>query len=164
MLQKHSKAAREELGYIGVFATKGRWQEQKRPGLTEITALICTSAIRARILSFHSLQDSPTLTLGGDYTLHSQMTVTFHVLSLTTDGAEVFQVALKYYPKEERGISGYDKGEGKVHVAHTHFTKFVSGIRKVTSSQSQGADITMKDISIFLDMRRCKNWAHKIFF
>ena len=91
-------------------------------------------------------------------------TVTFHVLSLTTDGAEVFQVALKYYPKEERGISGYDKGEGKVHVAHTHFTKFVSGIQKVTSSQSQGADITMKDISIFLDMRRCKNWAHKIFF
>ena len=29
--------------------------------------------------------------------------------------------------------------------------------------QSQGADITMKDFSAFLDMKRCKNWAHKIF-
>ena len=57
---------REELGYIGVSATKDREQEQKRPGLSEINPLICTSAIRASILSFHSLQDSGALTLGGD--------------------------------------------------------------------------------------------------
>ena len=61
-----SKAVREELGYIGVFATKGRELEQKRSGLREIIPLICTSAIRASILSFHSLQDSLALTLGGD--------------------------------------------------------------------------------------------------
>ena len=50
---------------MGVFATKVREQEQKRPGLTEIIPLICTSA-RASILSFHSLRDSLALTLGGD--------------------------------------------------------------------------------------------------
>jgi len=27
---------REELGYTGVFATKGREQEQKRPGLLKL--------------------------------------------------------------------------------------------------------------------------------
>ena len=27
--------------------------------------------------------------------------------------------------------------------------------------QSHEADITMKDFSAFLDMRRCKNWTHK---
>ena len=54
---------REELGYTGVFATKGREQEQKRPGLTEIILLMRTSALRASILSFHSLQDSLVLTL-----------------------------------------------------------------------------------------------------
>ena len=59
-------ALREELGFIGVFVTKGGEQEQKRPGLTEIVPLICTSAIGASILSFHSLQDSPALTFRGD--------------------------------------------------------------------------------------------------
>ena len=61
-----SKAVSRELGHKGVFAAKGREQEQKHPGLTEIIPLICTSAIRASILSFHSLQDSLALTLGGD--------------------------------------------------------------------------------------------------
>ena len=28
---------------------------------------------------------------------------------------------------------------------------------------SQRVDVTMKDFSAFLDMRRCKKWAHKIF-
>ena len=55
---------REELGYIGVFAAKGREQEQKSPGLPDIIPLICTSAVVAR--SFHSLQGSRALTLGGD--------------------------------------------------------------------------------------------------
>ena len=36
---------REELGDTGVFATKGREQEQKRPGVPEIMPLICTSSI-----------------------------------------------------------------------------------------------------------------------
>jgi len=56
---------REELGYIGVFVTKGRWQELKRPGLRGSILLMCTSALRASILSFHSRQDSLALTLGG---------------------------------------------------------------------------------------------------
>ena len=29
--------------------------------------------------------------------------------------------------------------------------------------QSRGAAVTMKDFSSFLDTKRCKNWAHKIF-
>ena len=29
--------------------------------------------------------------------------------------------------------------------------------------QSCGADVTVNDFSAFLDMRRGKNWAHKIF-
>ena len=29
--------------------------------------------------------------------------------------------------------------------------------------QSQGADVTTKGFRVFLDMRRCKTWAHKIF-
>ena len=49
---------KEELGYTGILTTKGREQEQKRPGLIEILPLICTSAVRASILSFHSQQDS----------------------------------------------------------------------------------------------------------
>ena len=58
-------ALREELGYIGVFATKAREQEQKRSRLTEITPSISTSTVRAGIPSFHSQQDSLALTLGG---------------------------------------------------------------------------------------------------
>ena len=65
-LKNYSWVVRKELEYIGAFATKGRGQEQKMPGLTEIIPLICTSAIVASILSFHSLQDSLALTLGGD--------------------------------------------------------------------------------------------------
>jgi len=30
-------------------------------------------------------------------------------------------------------------------------------------SYSRGADVTMKDFSTFIDMGRCKDWAHKIF-
>ena len=57
-------AMREELGCLGDFATKDREQEQKRPGLPETIPLKCTSAIGARILSSHSLQDASALTLG----------------------------------------------------------------------------------------------------
>ena len=39
---------------------KKKKKEQKKPGLTETISLISTSAIRASILSFHSLQDSLT--------------------------------------------------------------------------------------------------------
>ena len=52
-----SEVVREELGYIRIFAIKGREQESKRPGLTKIILLMCTSAIS--ILSFHSLHLLP---------------------------------------------------------------------------------------------------------
>ena len=73
---------------------------------------MCTSAIRASSLSFHSLQDSPALT--------DELTIAFFVLSLTTDQAAVVQTALKYLRRGKGGISGYDKGEGEVPAArHT---------------------------------------------
>jgi len=39
-LRNCSEEVREEIGDTGVFATKGWWQEQKRPGLTEVIPLI----------------------------------------------------------------------------------------------------------------------------
>ena len=109
-LRNCSEAAREELGYIGVFATKGREQEGKGPGLPEIIALICTSPIRASILGFYHLQDSLALTLGRQS------------LSLTTDPAEM-------PPKEEKGeYRGMIKVRGRC-MQHTHILqKFVAAL------------------------------------
>ena len=123
----NSISGRDELGYIGVFATKGREQEQKRPGLTEIIPLICTSTIRASILSFHSLQDSPALTLGGDC-IHRWL---WHSLSLTTDWAEI-------PPKEEKGeYQDMIKVRGRC-MQHTHILqKFVADLLKVTTSHKE---------------------------
>ena len=88
---------REELGYIGVFAAKGREQEQKRPGLIEIFPFIFTSAIRASILSFHSLQDN----------------------QLSPLEVAAFIGDCEIPPQRGRGNNTgvYDKGEGE------HFTK-----------------------------------------
>ena len=44
-LRNRSQVVREELGYMGVFATKGREQEQNMPDLTELITLICSSAM-----------------------------------------------------------------------------------------------------------------------
>ena len=136
---------------MGVFATKFREQEQKRPGVTEIIPLICTSSMRASILNFHSLQDSQALILGGDC-IYAWLT--FFILNCkpgwnTTQGGK-------------GRISGYDKSEGEVYTAYTHFTKVCCWSHEAYY-QSQGAAITMKDFSVFLDTRKCKNWANKIF-
>ena len=58
--------------------------EQKSPGLTEIIPLIWTLAIRASILSFHSLQDSRAL---------SPLEVT-----LFTDDPDILCFVLNYSP------------------------------------------------------------------
>ena len=60
------------------------------------------------------------------------------------------------------GTSGYCKGKREVHAAYTYFTQICCWSPR-GHYQSQGADITMKDFSVSLDMRRCKNWVHKIF-
>ena len=49
-----------------------------------------------------------------------------------------------------------------MHAAYTHFTKCVADLLKVTTSHKEQT-ITMKDFGVFLGMKRCKNWAHKIF-
>ena len=54
-----------ELGYKSL-KTKGREQEQKRSGLSEIIPFDMHLRYRASILSFYSLYDSGALTLGGD--------------------------------------------------------------------------------------------------
>ena len=56
------------------------------------------------------------------------------------------------------------KVKGKCLPAVRHrFYKPAAGLRKVTTSQEEHTHLTKKDFSAFLDMRRCKNWAHKIF-
>ena len=71
-------------------------------------------------------------------------------ISLTTDRAEI-------PPKEEKGeYQDMIKVRGRCMQHTQYFTEVVADFVKVTTS------ITMKDCSVFLDMRRCKNWAHKI--
>ena len=54
------------------------------------------------------------------------------------------------------------KGEGGGMRSQAHiFQKFATGLVKVTTSHRQQSPLT--DFSVFLDMRRYKNWAHKIF-
>ena len=90
------------------------------------------SALRASILSFHSLQDSRLSPLevtafAGDCDLLCFI--------LNYSPGEVFQKALKYHPKRRGGISEYDKGEGRVYAAmHTFLQKFVAVLLKVTTS------------------------------
>ena len=51
------------------------------------------------------------------------------------------------------------KGEAP---ASMHFLqKFAAGLMKVATSHTHQS--SLKDFSVYLDMRRCKNWAHKIF-
>ena len=54
-----------------------------------------------------------------------------------------------------RGKGQYicDLGEVGYMQSSTHFCRF---------PLSQGPDVTMNDFTAFLDIRRCKNWAHKI--
>ena len=61
-----------------------------------------------------------------------QITMTTFVLSLTTARGCRISASSEILPKEERGISGYDKGEGEV-----HFTKFAAGLLKVTLSHKE---------------------------
>ena len=68
-----------------------------------------------------------------------------------------FQIALRNAPKEVGGkVSIYViLVEGEYMLSSTYF--FTEGF-----CQSRGAVVTMKGFSAFLDMRRYKNWAHKI--
>ena len=95
------------------FCNKEQVAGTKEVRLTEIIPLTCTSTIGASILSFHSLQDdrlSPleVVAFSDDYDILCFVHLT------TAWVAVVFQIALQYRPKEERGISGYNKGEGEV--------------------------------------------------
>ena len=52
------------------------------------------------------------------------------------------------------------KGEGGGACSQKHILqKSAAGPGKVTTSHRP----QLKDFRVFLDMRRCKNWAHKIF-
>ena len=127
-----SKAVSRELGHKGVFATKGREQEQKHPGLTEIIPLICTSAIRASILSFHSLQDSLLSPL--EVTVFTDdCDILSFILNYRPGG--MFQIALKYHPRRKRGkYQDMIKARGRC-TQHTHISqKFVAGLLKVARS------------------------------
>ena len=75
----------------------------------------------------------------------------------------VFQTYLKYLPKKEGGnIRIYVvKVVGRCMQPCTHFTE-VCCWSPEGYYQSQ-TSVTMKDFSVLLDIRRCKNRAHKIF-
>ena len=54
------------------------------------------------------------------------------------------------------------KGEGGGSCSHAHILQtFAAGLVKATTSHRHQS--SFKDFSVFLDMGRCKNWAHKIF-
>ena len=71
----------------------------------------------------------------------------------------VYQIALRNCSKElERKASMY------VILVKREYTKIkhsfqIFFLKKVSASPE---DFIMKDFSAFLDMKRCKNWAHKI--
>ena len=67
----------------------------------------------------------------------------------------------------QRGKGEYQdishKGEGGGAGCHAHILqKFSAGLVKVTTSHRHQSSLT--DFSVFLNMRRCRNWAHKIFW
>ena len=71
----------------------------------------------------------------------------------------MFQTALKWCPKEERG-SIYPTGEEEGACSHAYILqKFAAGLMKVTTSHRH--QTSLKDFGVFLDGRRCKIWAHK---
>ena len=56
--------------------------------------------------------------------------------------------------------------EGKVSVIHGFIKGGTCSQARVLAEAcccSQGTDVIIDDFSVFLDMERCKNWAHKIF-
>ena len=55
---------------------------------------------------------------------------------------------------------GFGEGGGPCSQAHS-LQKVITGLEG--HCQSQGADVTMKDFSDFLETRKCKHWAHRIF-
>ena len=66
--------------------------------------------------------------------------------------------ALNRKKKKKKDIS--DKGEGGGACSHAYILlKFAGGFVKVTTSH--GHQSSLKDFSVFLDMKRCKNRAHK---
>lgn len=85
----------------------------------------------------------------------------FCFVHLTMAQGAVFHTYLKYCPKEERveyqDISHKDEGGGTCNHAAI-LQKFAAGLVKVTASHRH-----QSSLKVFLDMRRCKNWAHKIF-
>ena len=145
---------REERGYIGVFATKDGEQEKKEvwaPGKSFLWYAPLLSGAVSRVFTAcrtHWLSLLEVNAFTGDC----------GILSLLTTGqAEI--------PSQEaKGGGGYQdmiKVRGRC-LQHAHILQ-VCCWSPEGHYQSQGVDITMKDFSVFLDMRRCKNWAHKIF-
>ena len=67
---------------------------------------------------------------------------------------------LKYCPKEECQNIRLEGGGGGAG-SHAHILQaFDAGLVKVTAGQT--SDI-IEGFCVFLGMRRCRNWAHKIF-
>ena len=65
--------------------------------------------------------------------------------------------ALKRPPPKKK----IHKGEGGGAYSHAHILqKFAAGLVKVATNHRHYSSST--DVSVFLDMRRYKNWAHKI--
>ena len=60
---------------------------------------------------------------------------------------------------EYQDISHIGKEGGACSLAHI-LQKFSAGLVKVTASHRHQSSLT--NFSVFLGMRRCKNWAHKI--
>ena len=75
------------------------------------------------------------------------------------------QIALRNCFKETGGRGGQyicDFGKGGVHaIKHVYFLESFCWSHEASASHEKQLS-TMKDLSAFLEMRRYKNWAHKI--
>ena len=65
-------------------------------------------------------------------------------------------------PKEEKEYQDIShKGDRGGTCSHAHISqKFAADLVKVATSHRHRS--SMMDFSVFLDVKKCKNWAHKI--
>ena len=69
---------------------------------------------------------------------------------------------LKYCPSGERGTAKTEAIQAKGEAHADMHTTYSSLLLVCESDDWSQTSVTTKDFSVFLDMRSCKNWAHRI--
>ena len=113
------------------------------------------SQLWARIIFFLSSLRAPQLILGSGSGCSDRWLWHPWFCPLTTAQEAAFQTALKYFPQEERVDIKTDIRTVKGEVPASD--------GEVTVTTGHKHQSSLKDFSVFLGMRRCKNEMHKIF-